>query len=76
MTNAVSNLKELLESHVRGSLSIEKDLTSEMDCDFGIQISIDGRVWICIDGVAFIRFKPTQNQKLLLDNIVEYTIIE
>ena len=26
--------------------------------DFGIQIAKDGRVWICIDGVAFIRFKP------------------
>ena len=26
--------------------------------DFGVQISSDGRIWICIDGVAFIRFKP------------------
>jgi len=27
-------------------------------CDFGIQIAEDGRVWICIDGVSFLRFKP------------------
>ena len=27
--------------------------------DFGIQIAEDGRVWICIDGVAFIRFVPS-----------------
>lgn len=24
----------------------------------GVQISKDGRLWICIDGVAFLRFKP------------------
>jgi len=29
-----------------------------MDCDFGVQIARDGRVWICVDGVAFIRFLP------------------
>jgi hypothetical protein len=28
------------------------------NCDFGIQIATDGRVWICINGSAFIRFKP------------------
>ena len=26
--------------------------------DLGIQIARDGRVWICIDGVAFLRFSP------------------
>ena len=29
-----------------------------MQGDFGIQIARDGRVWICIDGVAFLRFNP------------------
>jgi hypothetical protein len=27
--------------------------------DIGIQIAKDGRIWICIDGVSFLRFKPT-----------------
>jgi len=27
--------------------------------DFGIQIAEDGRVWVCLDGVSFIRFTPT-----------------
>jgi len=27
-------------------------------CDLGIQIAKDGRVWICINGIAFLRFKP------------------
>lgn len=26
--------------------------------DVGLQVSSDGRIWLCIDGVAFIRFKP------------------
>ena len=32
------------------------DLT---DCEFGVQISEDGRVWVCVNGIAFLRFKPT-----------------
>ena len=46
------------EVHTQGFLTIEKDFKSNLNCDFGIQIAKDGRVWICIDGVAFIRFKP------------------
>lgn len=52
-------LKELKETHLQGFLSIEADIKSSLNCDFGIQISTDGRVWICVDGIAFIRFKPT-----------------
>ena len=32
------------------------DLT---DCEFGVQISEDGRVWVCVNGIAFLRFKPS-----------------
>ena len=31
------------------------DLT---DCEFGVQVGWDGRVWVCINGIAFLRFKP------------------
>ena len=31
------------------------DLT---DCHFGVQIAHDGRVWVCVNGLAFLRFKP------------------
>lgn len=52
----------LPETHTQGMVSLENlDLIKEMDlldADFGIQIAHDGRVWICINGVAFIRFKP------------------
>lgn len=53
-------VKEYPEMHQRGYLSVDSAIISKMDCDFGIQIAKDGRVWICIDGVAFIRFKPIQ----------------
>lgn len=35
------------------------DLT---DCTLGVQVSFDGRVWLCVNGVAWIRFKPTSGK--------------
>ena len=54
----MAKLKEMPETHLRGSLSIETIPKLTSDCDFGIQIADDGRVWVCINGLAFIRFKP------------------
>ena len=35
----------------------EMDLTNAL---VGLQYStVDGRIWLCVNGVAFIRFKPT-----------------
>lgn len=53
-----NKLKEIPETHIQGFLSIESNMQSDLDCDFGIQIAPDGRVWICINSAAFIRFKP------------------
>ena len=61
----------LEESHVNGLLTIET-IPKPGIVDFGIQISMDGRVWICIDSVPFIRFKPTPGQKLILENLGHY----
>lgn len=50
------------ETHMYGVISIENNLSDKDNPivgDFGIQIAEDGRVWICIDGAAFIRFAPT-----------------
>ena len=55
-------MKEIKETPIRGFLSVEADIESLLDCDFGIQISTDGRVWICINGEAFIRFKPKRDK--------------
>lgn len=56
------------ETHQQGRLSIEMEvsdiaLTNFSDCDFGVQIASDGRVWVCVNGVAFLRFKPHRNEK-------------
>jgi len=60
-------VKEYKETHQTGHISIEnlpKEFGSRfspigfMEGDFGIQVAKDGRVWVCINGVAFIRFSP------------------
>lgn len=43
--------------HSQGMISLEKDGKSIIG-DLGIQIGHDGKVWICIDGQAFLRFTP------------------
>jgi len=59
---------EYPEIHMNGILSIEneeivKPLVNKPGTDVGIQISNDGRIWLCVDGVAFIRFKQTRKEK-------------
>lgn len=52
-------IKPYPETHQKGYISIEKDLwEGGLEGDFGIQIAEDGRIWICIDGISTIRFKP------------------
>jgi hypothetical protein len=57
-------MKELRETHLQGIISIEQDLTvGIIQGDFGIQIAKDGRVWICVNGQALIRFKPIKKKE-------------
>jgi len=57
-------IKPYPEKHMQGIISIEKGLRDQtMEGDFGIQIASDGRVWVCIDGEAFIRFRPFPLEK-------------
>jgi hypothetical protein len=59
-------LKSYPETHQEGLVSFENaDIIHEkfskcwlIEADLGVQIASDGRIWICIDGIAFIRFKP------------------
>lgn len=59
-------MQAIPETHKQGWVSIENELIiHEMqdngdlrDCDFGIQVAEDGRVWVCINGVAWVRFRP------------------
>ena len=65
-------MKELFETHQQGLLTIEnkdliidraEDFAETISTDFGIQIAKDGRIWICINGIAFLRFKPIKKSK-------------
>jgi hypothetical protein len=52
-------MKEIPETHQKGFISIEQNLKiTNKIADLGIQIAQDGRIWICLDGAALIRFKP------------------
>jgi len=42
---------------------------SVKDCDFGIQVAEDGRVWICIDGIAFLHFMPIDSFETLANRL-------
>ena len=62
-------MRELKETHQSGTVSLENvpdELVNSryMRGDFGIQIAEDGRVWICINGIAFIRFSPHPNGEM------------
>lgn len=50
------------EQHSHGFITIENLVevvdNLKTDADLGIHIAEDGRVWICIDGISFLRFKP------------------
>ena len=51
--------KEYPATHQQGIISIENMPEGlVIEGDLGIQIARDGRVWVCINGVAFLRFKP------------------
>lgn len=45
--------------HQDGVLSVEMELPKGVNLgDVGIQIARDGRIWLCYNGQAYIRFKP------------------
>ncbi len=51
---------EYPETHQEGILSIHKAFSTNQEhhCDLGLQVSPDGRIWLCVNGEAYIRFKP------------------
>ena len=63
MGKGAIEIKELPETHQQGLITIEQNLNAGgLMGDFGIQIAKDGRIWICIDGTAVIRFKPIKKE--------------
>ena len=53
-------IKPYKETHMEGRISKEGDAHPQTIIgDFGIQIAEDGRVWICINGISYLRFTPS-----------------
>ena len=62
-------MKTYPQTHQRGVISLENippglSIPGYMKGDLGIQIAEDGRVWVCIDGAAFLRFSPHPNGRM------------
>ena len=63
---------EVAEFHQQGSLGISNHAevitmlrqahVGAEQVDVGLQVGPDGRIWICINGMAFLRFKPGNKQ--------------
>lgn len=56
------------ETHQNGRVDvhnrdlIDAALATGGEVDFGVQIAWDGRVWVCVNGMAFLRFKPARKE--------------
>jgi hypothetical protein len=65
MGKGAIELKDYPETHQKGIVSIEQNLLMSTKVgDLGIQIAKDGRIWVCIDGIAAIRFKPLSKETI------------
>jgi hypothetical protein len=55
-------MKSYGPEYQRGHLSMENLVDVAMfdlqDCEVGLQTSDDGRIWLCVNGMALVRFKP------------------
>lgn len=51
--------KEFELTYSQGHITLDQSSKS-IKGDLGIQISPDGKVWICIDGQSFLRFTPNR----------------
>jgi len=56
-------IKSYDELHMDGLLSLENDIFDRtvgvVTGDVGIKIAEDGRMWMCWNGMAFLRFVPS-----------------
>jgi len=57
-------MKDYPETHQQGYISMENQFVFPIRGDLGIQIAKDGRVWVCINGIAFIRFSPDRQARV------------
>lgn len=59
---------EFPELHQEGTTQLHNQEEVERaiaagEVDFGLQVAVDGRVWVCVNGMAYIRFKPRRGTR-------------
>lgn len=60
----MAKVKSYEETHFQGRISYEQNIErGSARGDIGVQIARDGRIWICVDGVALIRFFPEPKRR-------------
>ncbi len=73
MIDKKTTTTEIPETHKEGYLYVENidvifpEGIIDKYCDIGLQVARDGRIWLCVDGIAFIRFSPHANGKMKKD---------
>jgi hypothetical protein len=67
----MKKVKAYPETHMVGYITVEnvpdelrRGVGMALHGDLGIQIAEDGRIWVCINGIAFLRFKPSSNSEM------------
>ncbi len=58
------NITNYTDQQIVPVMTYNSSVVRTMQGDLGIQIAADGRVWICIDGIAFLRFSPHKDGKM------------
>ncbi len=54
------------ETHVPASyITVENHFDFPLQGDIGVQVASDGRIWVCINGIAFIRSTPHPNRLMV-----------
>ena len=57
-------LKHYRTFHQKGTLSIEQELQKGIHhCDLGIAFDSQGKIWLCMDNKAIMRFQPFKSKK-------------
>ena len=65
-------MKAYPEKHQEGIISLENQKIIEplfkgcsyLKGDLGLHVATDGRIWLCINGIAFLRFSPHKDGKM------------
>lgn len=64
--NKIELFPGMLKQRVLGIDNIPEGLKIDepYKCSINIKVARDGRIWMCINGIAFIRFKPLAPEQM------------